>query len=302
MSTDRRDFLKLAGIGGAALVGLGLAAPKAVDAATSSAASVSGTKAMLYDSSKCVGCRACQTACRTQNKLPPESDDFGLLYDNPLALSPGTLTLIKARETAIDGRTDLLLCKYQCMHCTDAGCVKTCPTGALTHHELGFVLYDSEKCSGCGYCREACPFDVPRIGGNNVTGAQRMHKCTFCPERVTQGQPTACAEACPAGALVFGSRSDLVAQANQRLDVIKADCPNATFYGEDEVEGLHAMYILKEAPHVYVLPSVPKVSPSVELRQDLIKPFGYAVVGLAALGLGFNYLVARVRMKNEKED
>jgi formate dehydrogenase beta subunit len=298
MSTDRRDFLKLAGVGGAvAFVGLGLAAPRAVDAA-----SASGTKAMLYDSSKCVGCRACQTACRTQNNLPPESNDYGLLYDNPLGLSERTLTLIKAREVTIDGRADLLLCKYQCMHCTDAGCVKTCPTGALTHHELGFVLYDSEKCSGCGYCKEACPFDVPRIGGNKVTGAQRMHKCTFCPERVTVGQPTACAEACPTGALVFGNRVDLLAQANERLDVLKADYPNATFYGSSELGGLHAMYVLKDAPHAYVLPSAPKVSPSVSLRQDLLKPFGYAVVGLAALGLGFNYLVARARVNREKED
>ncbi|MDM8000033.1 MAG: 4Fe-4S dicluster domain-containing protein [Dehalococcoidia bacterium] len=298
MSTDRRDFLKLAGVGSAAaLVGLGLAAPRTVDAA-----SASGIKAMLYDSSKCVGCRACQTACRTQNKLPPESNDYGLLYDNPLALSPGTLTLIKARQVTIDGRADLLLCKYQCMHCTDAGCVKTCPTGALTHHELGFVFYDSEKCSGCGYCREACPFDVPRIGGNNVTGAQRMHKCTFCPERVTIGQPTACAEACPTGALIFGDRSDLVAQASERLDTLKADYSNAVFYGNDEVGGLHAMYILKEGPDAYMLPSVPKVSPSVGLRQDILKPFGYAVVCLAALGLGFNYLVARARISREKED
>jgi formate dehydrogenase iron-sulfur subunit len=256
---------------------------------------------MLYDSTRCVGCRACQTACKRWNNLPAESIGYGGIYDSPRSLSAQTWTLIKARDITTNGQKDLLLCKYQCMHCTEAACVKVCPTHALTHHPLGFVAYNEDICSGCGYCTEFCPFQVPRLAGSTLTGIQKMHKCTFCQDRVPEGRQTACAEACPAGAILFGNREELVAEGKKRVGSLKPAYPNARLYGEKELGGLHVMYVLKEPPSVYQFPEYPEVPQAAVAWKDVIQPLGWAVGGLTILGLGLNYLVARASVKSGKE-
>ena len=301
MQLSRRDFVK--GIGASVGAGLlfeslstkkGLAAPSAPTGAK-------GEKAMLHDASMCTGCRACQTACRRWNSLPAESIGYGGIYDNPRDLSAQTWTLIKAREFSTDSEKDLLMCKYQCMHCTEAACVKVCPTHALTYNPLGFVAYDEGKCSGCGYCTEFCPFHVPRLAGNMLTGVRRMHKCTFCQDRVAQGRQTACADACPTGAILFGNRDELITEGRRRVDLIKNTCPNAVLYGENELGGLHVMYVLKDAPTIYQFPEYPQVPPAAIAWKDVIQPVGWAVGGMTILGLGLNYLVARASQKSGKE-
>jgi len=259
MQVSRRDFVQAAGLGAGVGLLSGLTSAKEGLAASPATSGTDRGKAMLYDSTRCVGCRACQTACKQWNSLPAESIGYDGIYDNPRSLSAQTWTLIKARDIGTKGEKDLLLCKYQCMHCTEAACVKVCPTHTLTHHPLGFVAYDEGKCSGCGYCTQFCPFQVPHLAGNTLTGIQKMQKCTFCQDRVPQGRQTACAEACPAGAILFGNREELIAEGKKRVGSPKSAYPNALLYGENELGGLHVMYVLKESPTVYQFPEYPQV-------------------------------------------
>jgi formate dehydrogenase iron-sulfur subunit len=298
MQINRRDFVKSLGAGAAvALIAGATSTSKSFAAATKVAGN--SDKAMLYDSSKCVGCRACQNACKQWNHQPAESIGYNGIYDNPQDLSPDTWTLIKYAES--DKDNELLLCKYQCMHCTQAACVKVCPTGALTHHAMGFVNYNKDLCCGCGYCREFCPFHIPQIEGNTITGKTLMEKCTFCQDRVSIGQPTACSAACPAGALIFGDRSDLVALGKQRAATLKSSYPGTTFYGEKELGGLHVLYVLTDLPEMFKFPTDPEVPQMAFAWQDVIQPIGWAVGGLTILGLGLNYLVARASKNITKE-
>lgn len=300
MPLSRRDFIKLsvpaAGVAGVIL----LSKAPVSQAAAASASSTKAGKAMLYDASKCVGCRACQTACRQRNGYPPDTSTYGPLYDAPTDLTMETWTIIKVREASLIGSSELLFRKYQCMHCTKAACVAVCPTGALSYNELGFVDYNSDKCSGCGYCTQYCPFSIPRLGGSQLSGLEKMGKCDFCSDRVINGRWTACAEACPTGALMFGDRDQLVIQGKKRLTEVKQFYPQATFYGENELGGLHVMYVLKSAPSVYDLPENPKYPENATVWQDILKPIGYGAVGLAALGLIANVLLARANLRGQK--
>lgn len=289
MQVNRRDFIKAVGIGAGAVAGLSVSQP----ALAASNSGNSQGKAMLYDSSKCVGCRACQTACKEWNNMPAESTGYDGIYDNPRSLSAETWTLIKARDITVQGEKDVLLCKYQCMHCTEAACVKVCPTHALHYHPLGFVAYDKDICSGCGYCTEFCPFQVPHLEGSTLTGLQKAQKCTFCQDRVPDGRPTACAEACPAGAILFGDRQELIAEGQKRVESMKSRYPKSTLYGANELGGLHVLYVLKESPSIYQFPEYPEFPPVATAWQDIIQPLGCAVGGLTILGLGLNYVIAR---------
>jgi len=185
------------------------------------------------------------------------------------------------------------------MHCTDAACVKVCPTGALSYNKLGFVQYERDKCSGCGYCAEYCPFEVPQLQTNKGSGDAIMDKCTFCIDRVTNGQPTACAEACPTGAIKFGKRSELLEEANERLEELRKQNPDACLYGANELGGLHVMYLLEESPEVQGLPDDPQVPPAATVH-DILQWVGVAAVGAVLAGFGFNYLVARARIAKEE--
>lgn len=300
MPLSRRDFLKLS-VPTAGAAGVILLSKSSVSqAAAASASSSRAGKAMLYDASKCVGCRACQTSCRQRNGNPPDTSTYGPLYDAPSDLTKETWTVIKVKQASLIGNNELLFRKYQCMHCTKAACVDVCPTGALTHNELGFVNYDKEKCSGCGYCTQYCPFSIPRLGGSQLSGTEIMGKCDFCADRVASGKWTACSEACPTGALVFGDREELVVKGQQRLSQVQMFYPKATFYGESELGGLHVMYVLKDTPSVYDLPENPKYPENAMVWQDIVKPLGYGAVGLVALGLIANVLVARANLRGQE--
>jgi formate dehydrogenase iron-sulfur subunit len=273
MEISRRDFLKTStSVSGLFL--LGRPALAELIQSPEAASPRPNEKAMLYDASKCIGCYACMNACRREHKL-----SSGVAY-----------TEIKSIKLE-SGATSFL--KHQCLHCTEATCVKVCPTKALTRHELGFVMYNQDKCIGCGYCAEFCPFHVPSLSGEKITGAEKMSKCDFCADRVINNRPTACVEACPVHALTFGSRADLIAQGKERAGELIKTYPNARFYGENELVGLHVMYVLKDSPEAYGLPINPEVPAAAIAWQDVIQPLGWAVGGLTLIGLGLNYLVAR---------
>ena len=216
-------------------------------------------KATLLDVSKCTACRACQVACKEWNDLPAENTVCLGCYDNPPDLSPVTWNRIAFDEVERDGgQVDWLFRSIRCMHCTDASCVNVCPTGAA-HHEGEFVIIDPEVCVGCGYCAEACPFNIPRLVDGAEKGSAR--KCWFCLDRVRNGQIPACAKACATGAIKFGDRGDLVTEAHERVNVLrKRGLAEAALYGENLLGGLHQMYVLTDRPGVYGLPAAPQVA------------------------------------------
>jgi formate dehydrogenase iron-sulfur subunit len=256
MGLNRRQFLQVSGVGLGTLV-LGRLSMAEISRAEMSRAEKTG-QAMLYDASKCVGCRACQAGCRGWNQLPVESTDGAGIYESPRELSAETWTVIKlAREG-----DDWSFFKHQCMHCDDASCVNVCPTGAAAHRGE-FVLFDQAQCIGCGYCVQACPFNVPHRSESSGTA----RKCTFCIDRVSapadqaKGNWTSCAAACPTGALVYGSRAELLPIAKERVELLKTDgFPQASLYGEKELGGLGVLSVLTLPPEAYGLPSPPQVA------------------------------------------
>jgi formate dehydrogenase iron-sulfur subunit len=255
-------------------------------------------KAILYDSTLCIACRACQVACKQWNGNSEDNTDNHGSYENPPGLSPETWIKIEFREEERKGKVAWYFNRRSCMHCTDAACVKVCPTGALRHHEIGFVIYNKELCSGCGYCVDFCPFHVPQIDRILITGLAKMDKCTFCTtpglDRMASGLEPACVKSCPTDALKYGDRDELLIEAKGRVQTLKDDgYTNAFLYGEKELDGLHVMYVLEDSPEVYGLPINPQVPVAAIAWQDVIQPVGWAVGGLTLIGLGLNYIVAR---------
>jgi len=259
-------------------------------------------KAILYDASKCTACRGCQVACKQWWGLPGEKTINRGTYENPPDLSYDTWIRIKFNEISNgNGRIDWIFTRESCMHCTDAACVKVCPTKALYYHPSGFVAYNADLCSGCGYCVEFCPFDVPRAKGNDIIGIRKVDKCRACIDRITNGQEPACVKTCPTDALIFGDRNELVAIGKKSVQELQAKYPLAYLYGEKELGGLHVMYVLTHAPQVHGLPAHPDVPVAAIANENILQPIGYALAGLAVAGLGLNYLVARAAANKEAE-
>lgn len=244
MRLSRRDFIKLA-IPAAGALALSGSRILAADAPVQSS---NGSKnAILYDSSKCIGCRLCESACRMENNLPRESGK-----NDPTELSATAWTVIKGQQDTGTGRE--LLLKRQCMHCTDASCVEVCPTGAVAHHGESVVV-DQSWCIGCGYCEESCPFGVP----HRASSGGAVRKCTLCFQRTSQGLKPACVSICKNGAMTYGKRSDLVSSGEARVQsLIKTDYPGANLFGALELSGLNVMYVLLKTPEFYGLPAQPQ--------------------------------------------
>ena len=279
MELSRKDFLKTS----VAATGLLLLQPPALALAKES--QTQAGMAMLVDVTKCVSCWWCYAACKNYNKLP---ETIKPDPEKPPPLSPNVWTTLKPVKRGTEWHSR----KQACNHCTDAACVEVCPTGALSYNRQGFVQYDREKCSGCGYCAEVCPFGVPQLDSNRGTGAAVMDKCTFCIERVTNGEQPACAAACPTGSIKFGKRSELVQEGKERVAVLRQTNAKAVFYGERELGGLHVMYILDDLPEAYDLPADPEIPAPVMVR-DLLKWVGVGAAAAVLLGFGINYIVAR---------
>jgi formate dehydrogenase iron-sulfur subunit len=185
------------------------------------------SKALLYDSTACIGCKQCEQACAGQNKLP---------YNDAIA----------AEEIQSDHKMTVVLTRGDkfmrrlCMNCSDPSCASVCPVGAIQKTALGPVTYDASKCMGCRYCMVACPFSVPKYEWGKLV--PKVQKCTMCPDRVAQGKPTACAEICPTGATKFGERDELIAEAQKRI----RDNPSNYvdhIYGLEEVGGTSVLLL-----------------------------------------------------------
>lgn len=185
------------------------------------------TKGILYDATLCIDCKLCEKGCAERNGLP---------YDDSIA----------AQEVQSENKFTVVLNKNDkymrrlCMNCEDPSCASVCPVGAFTKHPEGPVTYNGAKCIGCRYCMLACPFFVPKYQWGNVFPLVR--KCDMCGDRVLNGQPTACAEACPTGATKFGDRDELIAEAQQRLRDNPGKYVNR-IYGLREVGGTSVLLL-----------------------------------------------------------
>jgi len=269
----RRDILKLAGLGAGGLLLRPTSVPASGEVDTGNAA------AMLYDATRCVGCRACEVACKEWNKLPPDAEP-------PTDLTAHNFTLIKQHQESPAGSFR----KYQCMHCVHPACVSACPVQALEKHDNGPVVYDAEKCIGCRYCMVACPFQVPRIDWSKALPV--IAKCTFCADRIADDRIPACAEACPVQALTFGTREQILEEARDRI----ARHPGrylAHIYGETEAGGTSWMYLSAIPFEKLGLPELDS-EPVPELSEDVaIYGTPSMLVSVAALLGGIYWVTAR---------
>jgi formate dehydrogenase iron-sulfur subunit len=178
------------------------------------------------------------------------------------------------------------------MHCEDPGCLKACPApGAIVQYANGIVDFISENCIGCGYCVAGCPFDIPRISPVD----HKSYKCTLCSDRVTVGLEPACVKACPTGAILFGTKTDMTAWAGERIvDLKSRGFENAGLYDPPGVGGTHVMYVLHHAdrPSLYAgLPDKPRISPFVDAWKGLLKPLALAGIAFTALAGFFHWVV-----------
>ena len=248
-------------------------------------------KVRLIDVSKCIACRACQIACKQWNSLEAIPTQQEGTYENPPELSSNTWIKIEFKERP----HEWLFRAHTCMHCTDAGCEQVCPTGAISHH--GEIVYiDQNWCIGCGYCTQACPFQIPHK--DEISGTVR--KCTFCIDRITIGQQPACAKTCPTGAIQFGERDNLLAVGEQRVQILvtKYGYRRACVYGEKELGGLHTLYVLTDEPSVFGLPDNPRLATSAVGNQWLSGVLTAGVIAILPLWLLFR----RKNQNNHNED
>lgn len=211
----RREFLKGALAGGAML-----ASGSPVEARPNKTMPPEAV-GLLYDSTLCIGCKACVAACKEANDMPPEFSTVEQYWDTPLDLSGKTLNVIKmykdgngaTKDSEHDGHAFM---KFSCLHCVDPSCVSACPVSAMTKDPVnGIVSHDKSACIGCRYCVAACPFGVPRFQYDRPF--PQITKCQLCKHRMAEGKYAACAYVCPTGATLFGKVSDLHAEAKRRL-------------------------------------------------------------------------------------
>jgi formate dehydrogenase iron-sulfur subunit len=253
-------------------------------------------KGLLVDTTRCIGCRACQVACKQWNDLQAEETDFfeGQPYQNPRDLSEHTYMVIQYHELEDEetGGVDWVFSRRSCMHCIDPACVSACIVGALTKTEEGPVVYDPSKCVGCRYCMMSCPWEVPKYQWFSTT--PQVRKCVMCYDRIQQGLETACAAACPTGAITFGEREDLVEEAKKRI----AD-GNGKYvdhiYGLEEAGGTSVLRISDVPMEKLGLRQVSK-RPMPELTATAMHAIPGVIVGLS-LVLGGTYAVVKRRME-----
>jgi formate dehydrogenase iron-sulfur subunit len=220
------------------------------------------TTGFFTDTTVCIGCKACEIACKQWNQLPDDGFHWtGMSYDNTGALGATTWRHVAFVERKVDGKMTWSMMSDVCKHCTRAGCLEACPTGSIIRTELGTVYVQPDICNGCGYCVSACPFGV--IERDEEDG--RAFKCTLCYDRQKDGLEPACAKACPTDSIVFGEVVDLREMAKRRLEQLHArGQTNAYLYGESAedqpgTEGLHAFFLLTREPEAYNLPPKPIV-------------------------------------------
>jgi formate dehydrogenase iron-sulfur subunit len=237
------------------------------------------------DTSVCIGCKACEVACKTWNAVPEDGILLsGMSYDNTVSLDASTwrhVAFIEQPVSDAEGAVRWLMSSDVCKHCTEAACLDVCPTGALMRTEFGTVVVQDEVCNGCGYCVTACPFGV--IARRESDGT--AHKCTLCYDRIGDGLTPACAQACPTESIQFGPLDELRERAQARVtELQESGETRARLYlenPEDGVGGAGAFFLLLDEPEVYGLPPDP-----VATTRDLPRMWRQVAAAGASLAAG----------------
>lgn len=297
MKETRRSFFRTArAVGAGALAVAGSAKASSGEAAPGEDAGAQS--GMLYDATKCVGCKACMSVCKRVNAaagaLSPEAATFDkdALWDAPADLSGNTRTLIKLFKES--GRWSYI--KYSCMHCLKPSCVSVCPVKAMTKDPVtGAVEYSRDTCIGCRYCQIACPFNIPKFQWDR--SIPQIVKCDLCRStNLKEKGITACAEVCPTGAILFGTRAELLAEAHARL---KRDPHRYVpqVYGEHEVGGTNHLYLAALPFKKLGLPELPADAPasfSEHIQHTIYKGFIAPIAMYATLCL--------IALRNERKN
>lgn len=244
----------------------------------------------LTDATLCIGCKACEVACKQWNQLPADEPPGGFLlsgfsYDNTLDLGATTWRHVAFVERETPAGVAWLMLSDVCKHCVHAGCMDACPTGAIMRTEFGTVYIQDDVCNGCGYCVPACPFGVPQL--DHADGGS--HKCTLCYDRLRGGLSPACATACPTSSIRFGPVAELREAGQLRVeDLRRQGLVDACFYGDKElggtdgIGGLHAMFVLNSRPETFNLPARPRL-PRRNIRPAALSTLATAIgLGIAA--------------------
>lgn len=232
MTVNRRQFLRQAVTGSVATAAAAIPATPVQALQRAPKPLPPDALGLLYDSTLCVGCKACVAACKQANHMPPEVDTRQRswnpgVWDTPQDLSGKTLNIIKlyrngsgeTKDSATDGYAFI---KRQCLHCVDPSCVSCCPVSAMRKDaSTGIVSHDPSRCIGCRYCVFACPFEVPKYQFDQAFG--RIQKCQLCRHRLAEGELPGCVESCPTGATLFGRVEDLKMEAHRRLSLRPGD-------------------------------------------------------------------------------
>jgi len=256
------------------------------------------------DTTVCIGCKACEVACKEWNQLPSTNGGVNTLsgdsYDNTRRLDGIHWRHVKFIEQFTDTRQDgrWLLMSDVCKHCVQAPCLEVCPTGAITRTEFDTVVIQSDACNGCRDCISACPFGVIEV--NPASGTAQ--KCTLCYDRLQVGMEPACSKACPTQSIQFGKISDLRDRAQKRVEQLQqAGEKRAYLYGADDkiLGGLNSFYLLVDKPEVYGLPPDPKMPTRNLAAGSLFHLFGAVMVGLMGL-INFRNRGARLDEREER--
>jgi formate dehydrogenase iron-sulfur subunit len=234
------------------------------------------------DVTLCIGCKACEVACKQWNELP--SDGYALSgnsYDNTGRLSSSTwrhVAFVEQMDRVNPTDSRWMMMSDVCKHCTNAGCMEACPTGAIIRNEFDDVYVQPDICNGCGYCVPSCPFGVVAV--NHSSGVAQ--KCTLCYDRQKDGMEPACAKACPTDSIVFGNVDELKVMAHERVEKLTAEGKHVEIYGLGEQMGdvgdLNAFFLIPDRPEVFNLPPKPVLPSSYQ-------PVAYASGLLAAATL-----------------
>lgn len=238
MGISRRTALKVL-VGAVGTAAASAVSPPACRASGSPPpAGADGYAGMLYDATRCIGCKACMVACNEANDLVPDTGASGEQWQMPLDLNEHTKNIIKLHVEP-DGK-DYSFVKRQCMHCVDPACAAACMLGALKKREHGIVTYEPDLCVGCRYCEMACPFNIPKYQWSSLAG--KIVKCELCKHRIAEGREPACTAVCPTHAVIYGTRGELLAEAHRRIDEQPSRYEDHV-YGEKEVGGTQVLYL-----------------------------------------------------------
>jgi formate dehydrogenase iron-sulfur subunit len=257
--------------------------------------------AKLVDISRCIGCKGCEVACKEWNELGIEpTENFGS-YQSHRDLTPNTWLLMRFTESEVNGELNWLIKKDACLHCEEPGCLLACPApGAIVQYENGIVDFNQANCIGCQLCVSGCPFDIPRFS----TETRKVYKCNMCIDRVEAGLEPACAKTCPTNAISWGTKQDMVALAERKVEGLRArGLTNAMLYDPPGVGGTHMMYVVPHGDQLeqYDLPADPTAGAGALALLGTLRKGGAAALGLGLLAAGLHYLGFGPQSAEEEE-